>query len=304
MKQEGRASGIRGAVVAFLVVVVVVVAALLVVLVLRPPFAQPLFDRIDAMQLSSGAAGSSASREGERAESFASLADAAPTEAERAAEEEEWKRNHVTPYIARCGDLMLHSSITPADLTGILFHQASYNYALPFETELPEADYETVASNRSMRINHDQVTGEWLDAEALHLWRTTDATAMETSIDEGGLAGTSVRAPVSGTVVLVRDYMLYDEVPDIEIHIQPDGHADLDCVLIHTTDPAVKAGDHVDGGITEICKVRDIEKDLTDVQLYFFTPEGVGGNHVHVQVNDANYEGYRKEKLKGAVKVA
>jgi hypothetical protein len=56
------------------------------------------------------------------------------------------------------------------------------------------------------------------------------------------------------------------------------------------------------GGVSPFCSVRDIEKDLTDVQLSFHTPEGVGGNHVHVQINDANYEGYRKERLKGAYK--
>ena len=39
------------------------------------------------------------------------------------------------------------------------------------------------------------------------------------------------------------------------------------------------------------------EADLTDVQLGFFTPEGVGGNHTHGQVNDANFPDYREKKL-------
>ena len=156
-----------------------------------------------------------------------------------------------------------------------------------------------------MRINRNQENAgdQWADVEALHLYRTADDTELDTSIDVGGAAGTTVVSPVDGTVVLVKDYLLYDELPDIEIHIQPDGHPDLDVVLIHTTDPVVKAGDHVEAGITPISHVRNIDDYLTDVQLGFFTPEGVGGNHTHVQVNDATYPGYRERKLEGAIKV-
>ena len=215
------------------------------------------------------------------------------------------EQEYATPLVARCNGVDLRCPVSPADLTGILFHQASYGYALRLDTELPDADYEQTADRRSMRINRtvdfDQANDAWLDAEVLHIWRTTDATEMDTSIDIGALAGTTIVSPVSGTVVLVKDYQLYDEMPDVEIHIRPDGRDDLDCVLIHTTDAAVAAGEHVEAGKTPLAKVRDIEAFLTDVQLGFFTPEGVGGNHTHVQMNDANYPGYREKKLEGAV---
>ena len=257
-----------------------------------------------ARDASSGASSGASSRSysGISDAGFSDIGDTAMSADELlAAKEQEYK----TPLIARCGDVGLRSPVSPAGLTGILFHQASYGYAIPLETDLDEADYETTADNRSMRINHaldlDQADDAWLDAEALHIWRTTDETAMDTSIDIGALPGTTVLAPVTGTVVLVKDYLLYDEMPDIEIHIQPDGHPGLDCVLIHTTDPVVKAGDRVEAGRTPLSKIRDIEAYLTDVQLGFFTPEGIGGNHVHVQVNDADYPGYREEKLAGAL---
>ena len=197
----------------------------------------------------------------------------------------------------------LRSPIAPADLTGVLFHQASYEYALVLTTKLPEGDYEKAAASRQIRVNKKQKKGKWLDADALHVWRVGDVTPMDTSIDVGGLPGTTVHSPVTGTVVLVKKYKLYDQIDDYEIHIQPDGRPDLDCVLLHNDNPVVKAGERVEAGVTPLADVRDIEKDLTDVQLSYFTPEGVGGNHSHVQVNNADYPDYRKNKLKGAYKV-
>ena len=212
-------------------------------------------------------------------------------------------RPKVHPLIAQCSGVDLRSPLAPADLTGVLFHQASYKYGLVMTTELPEADMERIGATREPRVNREQMEGEWIDAEAMHLWRQADTTAMDTSIDVGAKAGTVVRSPVTGTVVLLKDYKLYDEVPDIEMHIQPDGRPDLDVVLIHTADPLVKAGVHVEAGVTEVSHVRDIAKDLTDVQLAFYTPADDPGNHTHVQVNDADYEGYRANKLAGAITV-
>lgn len=232
----------------------------------------------------------------------------ATTDADLSTEKEEAEyyeahkgRPKVTPLIAQCSGIDLRSPIVPADLTGVLFHQASYKYGLVMTTELPDADMERIGATKEPFVNRDQLEGEWLDAEAMHLWRAADATAMDTSIDVGAAPGTTVRSPVTGTVVLVKDYLLYNEVPDIEIHIQPVSRPDLDVVLIHTTDPLVKAGDKVEAGVTELSHVRDIAKDLTDIQLGFYTPADDAGNHTHVQVNDANYEGYRATKLAGAI---
>ncbi|MBQ9043165.1 MAG: hypothetical protein IJ111_10190 [Eggerthellaceae bacterium] len=255
--------------------------------------------------ISSSTAGNDQVTNAKSDESITATVDAdLSTEEEEAAYYEAHKgRPKTEPLIAQCSDVDLRSPIAPADLTGVLFHQASYKYGLVMTTQLPDADMERIAATREPRVNHDQMDGEWLDAEAMHLWRVTDATEMDTSIDVGAQAGTTVRSPVTGTVVLVKDYLLYDQVPDIEIHIQPEGRPDLDVVLIHTADPLVKAGDKVEAGVTEISHVRDIAKDLTDVQLAFYTPEGDPGNHTHVQVNNADYEGYRANKLAVAVTV-
>ena len=292
-EQRKAGGGVVAAVVAF-GVLALLVGACAAVVVLQPPWAQGV---LGALHLSQATTARSSHAATGASAGFQSMGDRMPDAQELTAIQDKRDRDKQTPLIARCAGVDLRSAIAPADITGVLFHQASYEYALPLETELPDADYETVAAERQIRVNREQQGGEWLDADALHLWRTTDNTTMDTSIDLGALPGATVFSPVDGTVVLVKDYLLYDEMPDIEIHIQPEGRADLDCVLIHTTDPVVKAGDQVRAGLTPLSKVRDIEADLTDVQLGFFTPEGVGGNHTHVQVNDANFPDYREKKL-------
>lgn len=294
----------RNVVLTIVIVLAVAACACAAIILVWPPFAEATLQTLGIPRIGAAAQSDNASStSSENASSFADVDDVTPSAEELAAEQELQKRAKQTPLIAQCSGVDLRSSIVPADITGILFHQASYEYALVLDTELPEADYDTVADNRSMFVNHEQSGGEWLDAEVLRVWRETDDTPMDTSIDLGALPGTTILSPVDGTVVLVRNYMLYDELPDVEIHIQPDGRPDLDCVLIHTTDPTVKAGDHVEAGITPVAKVRNIQDFLTDVQLAFFLPEEVGGNHVHIQMNDADYPDYREKKLEGAITV-
>ena len=291
-----------GAIAAVLAIVLIIVAGLAAILVMRPSFAKPLLDRIEPSAPVAAPVSADAQAASQPSSGFSDVGDTTPTEKQTEAEQDEWARQHKTPLIGSCGTLDMNSPIKPENLTGVLFHQASNVWAMTLTTQLPEADYEKTVAKHAIRVNNKQDSGEWLDADASHLWRTQDSTPMDTSIDVGALAGTTVISPVTGTVILVRDYMLYGEVPDIEIHIQPDGYDSWDCVLIHTADPLVKAGDRVEAGITEISHVRDIEKDLTDVQLGFFTPDGVGGNHTHVQMNNRDTGGYA-DRIKEAYKV-
>lgn len=213
-------------------------------------------------------------------------------------------RPRVNPLVAQCSGIDLRSPIAPADLTGVLFHQSATQWGLVMTTQLPEANMEEVGASRAARVNNDQYDeGDWLDAEAMHVWRTGEPTDMDTSLDVGAAAGATIRAPVTGTVVYLRDYELYDKLGDVEIHIQPDGRPDLDVVLIHTVDPLIEVGDRVEAGATEIAHVRDIASVLTDVQLMFYTEGDDPGNHVHMQVNDTNYPEYREKRLEGAIRV-
>ena len=125
-------------------------------------------------------------------------------------------------------------------------------------------------------------TAVW-QGEALRLWRSNRSGPPDTAADVGAAPGTQVRAPVSGTVIAVRRYELYDRYEDFEIHIQPEGWPEVDVVLIHVADVSVSVGDDVLGGLTPIAAVRHLS-DKVDLQLGGYT--GDGGNHVHVQLNE------------------
>ena len=262
---------------------------------------------------SASAAGATSSNSSASATSSASAASASATQnsassqasAQASGKSANAYASTAYPLVARYDGVDIHSPVAPADLTAVLFHQASYHYALVMDTALPEADLEALGEDNAPRTNNAQTSGEWLDADALHLWRPDDVTPIDTSVDVGAPMGTVVRCPVSGTVVLVKDYKLFDICDDIEIHIQPTGRPDLDVVILHTYDPLVKMGDKVVGGVTEMSHVRDIAESLGgDIQLMYYTAGDDPGNHAHVQVNDVNYEGYRETKLEGAIQVA
>jgi hypothetical protein len=202
-----------------------------------------------------------------------------------------------TPILASRGNVILRLPVAVDDLTEVGFHQASYDYALSMETPLPDADMESVkAKKSSARDKSLQQAGPdaVLTGSVLRMWRDRPGKP-DSALDVGAAPGSTVFAPVEGTVVLVKPYDLYGKYPDVQIHVRPDANAKIDCVLIHVADPVVKAGDHVSAGVTPIGAVRKLA-DRMNMQLGHYTPEG--GNHVHVQLNDLNDPLY--EGLKGA----
>ncbi|NTU88865.1 MAG: hypothetical protein HGA54_03010 [Actinobacteria bacterium] len=207
-----------------------------------------------------------------------------------------------TPLIAEYEDVLIHCPINTDELTELCFHQASFEWGLVLQTELPEIDAETCINNHGSNRPSEQPTGNvYLNGSALHVWRSDAYTEIDTAIDCGGSIGATVYAPVSGTVVLVKRYMLYGECEDYEIHIQPTDHPELDVVILHTTDIQVVAGDEVIGGVTVMSKVRNLSDFIDGIQLENFTADGDMGNHAHVQVNYAYYEDYTG--LDGAITV-
>ncbi len=313
----------RGCLVAVLVVLILVLllGALGVIVLLKPAFAQPMLDRIQpALELAQPVVNRTCDLLGidldsqnvaEEAEASrpTTVATDAPLASDKElaedakAEQEEQEQEelmHQRRLIAQCQGVDIYSPIAQDEITGVLFHQASYKWGQVMSTDLPEADISKIYEDGEyLRVNNEQTEGEWVDADAAHLYREQDSTPMDTSIDCGAKAGTAVYAPVTGEVIAVQDYMLYDEIPDVQIHIRPDANRDLDVVLLHQYDPLVKVGDHVEAGQTQISSVRDIAKDLTDVQLAFYTEPDDPGNHSHVQVNDIHDVDYLKMYFRG-----
>jgi murein DD-endopeptidase MepM/ murein hydrolase activator NlpD len=201
-------------------------------------------------------------------------------------------RSSATPIFANYGKIMLHLPVPVGNLTEIGFHQASYPSALRMKTKLHDAKISVVAKNRTTgRDPKKQPTqaGAWLNGEVIRMWRNRPGKP-DTAADVGAKPGTTVLSPVTGTVVKIKSYKLYGKYPDYEVHIVPEGANGIDLVMIHMSDLSCEVGQSVLGGLTPIGKVRKLSDKFHD-QLSDYTKGG--GDHVHIQVNNAEYPGYK-----------
>ena len=200
-----------------------------------------------------------------------------------------------TPIMSESSGITMHSAVAMEDLTEVLIHNASYAYANEITTQLKEAkNTDIIAAHGTGRVASEQPTGDkWMTGEFIRCFREGNAGPVMSAIDCGGPVGATVYAPVTGEVILVKQYKLYNEIDDYRIHIRPEGRPDLDVVLIHLTDVTVKAGDKVTAGVTPMAKIRDVFQYLGEsMQLKNYTAEGDNGNHTHIQVNNANHPEY------------
>lgn len=198
-------------------------------------------------------------------------------------------REGATPFFAAYRSLHLRLPVDPADLTALAFHQAAGSSALHLTSLVPDADMDLAAELHAVPEAGDTgtATNVW-DGVCLRLWRTNRSGEPDTAVDAGAEPGTAVWSPVTGTVVAVRAYRLYDAYDDYEIHIRPDGWETVDVVLIHVDDVRVKAGDPVAAGLTRLASVRKMS-DKIEIQLGGYTANG--GDHVHMQLNEIDSPG-------------
>jgi hypothetical protein len=194
-----------------------------------------------------------------------------------------------TPIFATYRSLPLRLPVPAESLTEIAFHQASGKSALSMETSLPDADMTAAGENRgtpkTTTASNDTVV---LEAQVLRMWRSNRSGEPDTAADVGAAPGTIVYAPVSGTVIGVKKYWLYGEYEDYEIHIQPEGWPEVDCVLIHIDNIRISVGDRVTGGVTPVAEIR-LLSDRVDHQIGAYTSDG--GDHVHIQLNQLDEPG-------------
>ena len=189
-----------------------------------------------------------------------------------------------TPLFASYKDVGLKVPVPIEHLNDIAFHQASYSYARHLSTTLPTFATDSASKKRgtgrtaAQNVANDQ---GWLQGAVLRLWRDRPGKP-DSAADVGALPGTQVLAPVSGSVLLVKPYKLYGKYDDVQVHIRPEGHDDLDLVMIHVADPQVVAGDVVVGGVTQVGRVRKLSNRMR-LQLGDYTTGT--GDHVHVQLN-------------------
>ena len=205
-----------------------------------------------------------------------------------------------TPLFASYRSLQLRLPVSTASLSEVGFHQAAYTYARHMTTTLKEADNsDTRAAKSTGRETSTQPTGAdaMLQGSFIRMWRSRPGNP-DSAADVGAPPGSDVFSPVNGTVTKIKPYKLYGKHDDFEIHIQPTGWADVDLVIIHVTDLSVAVGDKVDGGVTRLAAVRKLS-DRVHHQLGDYT--GDGGDHVHLQLNDARDPRYKG--LEGAITV-
>ena len=196
-----------------------------------------------------------------------------------------------TPIFARRGTIMLHLPVPVAKLTEIGFHQASYAYALPMKTPMKDADLTLAHKNRSTgRVASKQPTGNhFMTGEVIRMWRARPGKP-DTAADVGAEPGTTILSPVTGRIVNIKPYLLYGRYPDFEVHIAPEGTDGIDVVMIHVKDITAHVGMQGVGGVTPVGKIRKFSDKFHD-QLEEYTKNG--GDHVHIQVNDSDYPGYK-----------
>ncbi len=205
-----------------------------------------------------------------------------------------------TPVFAAYRGIELRLPVPLEKLTEVGFHQASYTYAVHLTTPLPDADAKAAKREKT---THRDLSTQSSDAEApltgsvLRLWRSRPGKP-DSAVDVGAPAGTDVLAPVTGTVIKIKRYKLYGKYDDYELHIQPLGHPELDLVLIHVDDVGVVPGDKVVAGVTRLAAVRKLS-DRVHHQLGDYTKGG--GDHTHIQLNNARSPEYKG--LEGAITV-
>ncbi len=190
-----------------------------------------------------------------------------------------------TPFFASYRSLQLCIPIDPGAVTAVAFHQAAGEHALAMTSLVPDADMDLANELHAtpvLETGEDYPSTTWMGS-CLRLWRSNRGGEPNTAADIGADAGTAVWAPVTGTVVAVRPYVLYGAYDDYEIHIRPDAWPDIDLVLIHVDDVSVEPGDRVLAGATRIAAVR-LMSDKIDMQLGEYTANG--GDHVHLQLNE------------------
>jgi murein DD-endopeptidase MepM/ murein hydrolase activator NlpD len=105
-------------------------------------------------------------------------------------------------------------------------------------------------------------------------------TAGTSAVDVAMVPGDPVRAPVTGRVAAVEAYTLYGKTPDYRLRFIPDDNPSMLVTVLHVTDPKVRPGQRVVGGVDLIAGGAR--------QLPFVSQIDVNGGkgfaHVHVEL--------------------
>jgi hypothetical protein len=179
------------------------------------------------------------------------------------------------PAFARVGNRNLLLPVSAGDATIIAYQAVADERALAVTPIGERAN-----ANALIRFFRDIFS-----SEPLVRYYILDSPAGEdtTSVLVGAAEGSPVTAPISGSVVAVKEYMLYGKYPDVQIDIRPEQMSGVRLTLLFISDPAVSIGDIVTAGKTQLGKVRACPKELGD-RLAVYTHEA--GAHVYMRITE------------------
>jgi|BarGraNGADG00312_1021997.scaffolds.fasta_scaffold06469_3 Family of unknown function (DUF5719)/Peptidase family M23 len=173
----------------------------------------------------------------------------------------------------------IYSPIRYADLIGPEFHEA----AADGSNCPPMQPYGIcLANENAWRMAPGITTGNGNDPDYFIETTRGRGTFSTTACDVHAKAGTTVYAPVNGTVVVAAPYMLYNAYPDFKVLIAIDGHPGYIMECLHMSKLLVATGQRTEAGKTEIGVVRDLVPYFNSGPNPYTREEG---NHSHIQIN-------------------
>jgi hypothetical protein len=175
--------------------------------------------------------------------------------------------------LAEAASVGISTPIRPASLSGLGYHPEGESLAAM------EPRGKNLSANAFMGLLSRGET-----PEQIHYY-VMDAAGREGpqtgALDVGATTGTTVYAPVTGTVTAIRPDPMVENANVVEI--KPDANPNVRVnVSLVQSDGNAGVNDHVTAGITELGTVAD-SAEVLDPQLSSYTSDP--GNHVTVSVN-------------------
>ena len=175
--------------------------------------------------------------------------------------------------LARAAGVDISTPIRPASLTGIGYH--------------PEGESLATMEPRGKNLSANAVVGLLYKGETpekIHYY-IMDAAGRDGpqtgALDVGAMTGTTVYAPVTGTVTAIRPDPMVEDANVIEIKPDADPNVRVNVSLVQSNGDA-GVNDSVTAGTTELGTVAN-SAEVLDPQLSSYTTDA--GNHVTISIS-------------------
>lgn len=185
---------------------------------------------------------------------------------------------------AICNGVELKSPVRYDDLLGCVYHEAGTTGSDggPSNAQVLQPVGVCLKDDNPARL-HPAVSLQAGSDPAFFIESTrTRGSYSTTACDVMAKAGTTLYAPVTGTVLTAGPYSLYGKYPDLRVYILMDELPGYHAAVLHMDSLLVVQGQRVEAGRTPIGTVRDLVPYFSSGPNPYTREEG---NHAHVQVN-------------------